>query len=83
MFPVAILAVSTTGVVVHEVESDHELVSADPLVDRYITEVKADASKNTARITIINHFKIFLCVVIHVIQKIKQVHSTQIRTLFN
>jgi len=61
--PVVIAAVSTTEVFVHEVEFDHELVSVDHLVDKYITEVNAEASKKMARIIIMRNFKIFLCVV--------------------
>ncbi|MEI8091565.1 MAG: hypothetical protein WCG98_05025 [bacterium] len=70
-FPVSTATVSTT-VFVHERESAHEVVSAEFLFPaKYITEVNHVANKNTAKIIIINNFKIFLCVVIQGVEKNK------------
>ena len=63
-FHVSTAGTSTTGVCVHETESAHEFVSAVPFVERYITEVNAEANKKIARIMIMRNFKTFLCVVI-------------------
>jgi disulfide oxidoreductase YuzD len=71
--PVAIsIPVSTT---IHDWRSAHVTRAHVPvpfLLDKYITETNAVESRNTAKIIMINHLRMFLLVDIDIMKNIKQ-----------